>query len=151
MDVWPDRKIRNNADWYIRKHATGLTWRYTRLETHDPELIRRSGLQAGELPIVTSHISDASWYALTTRRVVGTLDGQDVELAATDVSAARWGNFKGYGHAQTEAMVLVDAARRELRLEYEIGLASMAPIYYFPFWAIKYPVLDKLKDDPAAC
>ena len=30
-------------------------------------------------------------------------------------------------------------------LEYETGKASMAPIYYFRYWKIKYPVLDMLR------
>jgi len=151
MDDWPDTKIRNNAVWYIRKHAMDPeSWRYTRLAEHHPEIVHRSGLQSGELPIVTSHISDSSWYALTTRRIIGTYDGCDINCAATDISEDRFGNFKGYGDAQTEKMILVRTGLPDLRLEYETSKASMAPIYYFRFWSIKYPILDKLKDDPNA-
>ena len=149
MDDWPDTKIRNNADWYIRKHAMDPeSWRYTRLADHHPEVVSHFGLQSGELLIVTSYISDSSWYALTTRRIVGTHDGSDIDLAATDISDDRFGNFKGYGDAQTEVMVLIDTAQRASRLEYETGKASMGPIYYFRFWSIKYAILDMLKDDP---
>ncbi|MGD2179501.1 hypothetical protein [Lusitaniella coriacea] len=126
------------------------SWQYTRLSQHHPEVFHRFTLQPSELAIVTSHISDSSWYALTTRRIVGSYGGCIVDLAATNVTEDRFGNFKGYGDAQTEIMVLVCSERLDLRLEYETGKASMAPIYYFRFWSIKYPILDKLKDNPNA-
>ena len=31
-----------------------------------------------------------------------------------------------------------------------IGKHTMTPIYYFRYWRIKYPVLDKLKAEPGA-
>ena len=135
MDDWPDTKIRNNLDWYIRKHVMDPeSWRYTRLADHHAEVIHHAGLQTGEIPIVTSHISDSSWYALTTRRIIGTLDGTDVDLTATNITDEKFGNFKGYGNALTEIMVIVRSGQPDTRLEYETGKASMAPIYYFKFW-----------------
>ncbi len=151
MDDWPDRKIRNNAEWYICKHAMHPeSWRHTRLAKHHPDVIHRAVLQDGELPIVSSYISDSSWYVLTTRRIIGAYAGDSVELSATDVCSDKFGNFKGYGTAQTEVMALTNNGKRTSRLEYETGKASMAPIYYFRFWSIKYPIINKLKDDPRA-
>jgi hypothetical protein len=62
-----------------------------------------------------------------------------------DVLEDRFGNFKGHGGKQTEVMTLVLADGREVRLEYETSLASMAPIYYLRYWKVKYPVLDMLR------
>ena len=45
----------------------------------------------------------------------------------------------------SELMRLRLANGRVLELEYETGPASMAPIYYFRYWTVKYPILAKLK------
>ena len=123
------------------------SWRYTRLPEERLTLPRGVDLQAGELPIVTSFISDSSCYTLTSRRVLGQLGGQDVDVPSVEVLDASFGNFKGYWGAETEVMTLI-CGETSVRLEYETGRASMAPIYYFRFWKIKYPVLDKLQYDP---
>ena len=45
-------------------------------------------------------------------------------------------------------MALHTSNGTEVKLEYETFKASMAPIYYLMFWKRKYPILDKLKDEP---
>lgn len=120
MSDWPDGKIRSTALWYIGKHTTTApTWRYTLLDGAHRDVLPRVQLRPGELPLVSSFFSEASWYLLTTRRVIGSYAARTVDVTAVG-------------------------------LQYETGRASMAPIYYFLYWKIKYPVLDKLKADPGA-
>jgi len=42
-------------------------------------------------------------------------------------------------------MTLRVNSRLRATLQYETGRASMAPIYYFRYWSIKYPILGKLR------
>src|SRR5262245_46626756 len=103
MTDWPDEKIRSVALWYIKKHSMDPTaWRWTRLGEPCPEITCLVQLQTGELPIVSFWRSDASWYLFTTRRILGSYSGNDVELSAITVSKDRFGNFKGHGGKETE-------------------------------------------------
>ncbi len=149
MTDWPDEKIRSVALWYIKKHSMDPTaWRWTQLAEPQPEVMGKVQLQPGELPIVSFFRSEASWYLLTTRRILGSHTGQAVELSALDVVKDRFGNFKGHGGHETEVMALQASDGSEVKLEYETFTASMAPIYYMMFWKRKYPILDKLKAEP---
>jgi hypothetical protein len=151
MSDWPDAKIRSTALWYIGKHTMDPpTWRYTLVGNAHPEVLSRAELGPGELPLVSFFLSEASWYVLTTRRVIGAYSGQRVQPGALDVLDARFGNFKGYGGTELEVMTLRLASALQAALQYETGRASMAPMYYFRYWKIKYPILDKLKAEPNA-
>jgi hypothetical protein len=149
MTDWPDDKIRSVALWYIKKHSMDPTeWRWTRLGEPGADIIRLVQLQIGELPIVSYWRSDASWYLFTTRRILGSYSGNNVELSAMAVSKDHFGNFKGHGGKETEVMTLQTSDGSEAKLEYETFTASMAPIYYLMFWKRKYPILDKIKAEP---
>jgi hypothetical protein len=146
MSGWPDEKIRSTALWYIGKNtADPPTWRYTRVGDAHAEVLSRAAWEPGELSIVSFFLSESSWYVLTTRRVVGAYSGHEVKAAALDVLAQRFGNFKTYDGAAVEVMALQFADGKEAALQYETGPASMAPVYYFRYWEIKYPILEKLK------
>jgi hypothetical protein len=88
---------------------------------------------------------EGSWYLLTTRRILGCFSEQAVQVAALDVLEDQFGDFKGRGGRATDIMTLRLVGGGEVRLEYETGSASMAPIYYFRYWKFKFPILDKLK------
>lgn len=151
MDDWPDAKIRATALWYIGKHAMDPpTWRYTLVGSAHSEVLGRTELEPRELPLVSFQFSDASWSLFTTRRVVGEYSGRRVNVAALDILEHRFGNFKGYGGAELEVVTLRLAGGQEAALQYETGRASMAPIYYCRYWKFKYPILDKLRDEPGA-
>jgi hypothetical protein len=146
MSVWPDAKICSTALWYIGKHAMDPpTWRYTLLGDAHPEVRGRAELELGELPVVSFFLLAECWYVLTTRRVVGTYSGRRVKAATLDVLKTRFDNFKGYGGAELEVMTLRLPDGVEAELQYETDRASMGPIYYFRYWKIKYPILDKLR------
>jgi hypothetical protein len=151
MSDWPDAKIASTALWYIGKHTMAPPrWRYTLLGAALAEVSSRAELEPGELPLVSFFLSEASWYLLTTRRVVGAYSGRRVSVSALDVGEDRFGDFKGHSGAAVDVMTLRLASAEDIALQYETGLASMAPIYYFRFWKIKYPILDKLKAAPSA-
>ena len=154
MTDWPDQKICSTALWYIEKAAMDPpTWRHTRIGKCHPEVSSRVQLQPGELVVVSSFLSDASWYLFTTRRILGSYGGQGVEMVALDVLDFDFANFKGYGQLdilqddflkscgekETEVMTLRHVSGIEARLEYETGRASMAPIFYMRYWKIKFP------------
>jgi hypothetical protein len=146
MIDWPDTKIRSTALRYINQHAMDLpTWRYTLVGTAQPEVLSRIELKPGELPLVSCFLGEASWYLLSTCRVLGAYADQNVDVAALDVHADHFGNFKGSGGARIELMTLRLTDGLEATLQYETGKASMAPIYYFRYWNIKYPLLGKLR------
>jgi len=131
MHDWSDEKIRNIMNWHIERYSMEPeTWQFTRLTNHHPEVLKLCNLNPGELPIVTSFITNLSWYALTTRRIIGTYYGCFVDVRTTDVTKIRFINFKGYGGNQTEIMTLKIIDMPDAQLEFETGVASMAPIYF---------------------
>jgi len=151
MSDWPDAKIRSTALWYIGKHTMDPpTWQWTLVGAAHPEVLARVELEPCELPLVSFSVSNATWYLLTTRRVLGHHSGRRVRVGALDVLENNFGDFKGHGGAKLQVMTLRLAGGREAALQYETGRASMAPIYYFRYWTIKYPILDKLKAEPNA-
>lgn len=146
MSDWPDEKIRSTSLRYITKHLMDTsTWRATVVGAMHPELGLSVEMKPGESPIVSCFHSEASWYVLSTRRVLGACRGRAVDLAVLDVAKQSFGDFKGHGGSATEFMNLESANGQSAWLEYECGKASMAPIYYFRYWTIKYPVLNKLQ------
>ncbi len=150
MSDWPHQKIRNIAMWYINKHAMEpSTWAYTRLTGHSKELTGRAKLNTGELPIVTCQTATDSWYVFTTYRVIAEHAGHRINTPATQVELGSLGDFKGHDGARTRQVSLVLSGCDSKTIEYETGRASIAPFYYFTFWGIKYPILDKLKFDPS--
>lgn len=118
-------------------------WRYTKLDELHPDLPAAFALEADERALVTFLMDASHWYVMTTGRVLGANDGL-IAFRPLEVTSAKWGNFKyGTEDATTEARFdLVDG--RTVRLVYEVGYASMAPIYYDRFWNLQYPILGKL-------
>jgi hypothetical protein len=118
MTDWPDEKIRSTALWYVGKHSMNPElWRWTRFREPHPEVMARVVMQPGELPLISFFLSEASWYLLTTRRVVGSYFGQGVDVAALDVREDRFFNFKGLGGQETEVMTLRLNSGAEVMLE----------------------------------
>lgn len=153
---WPHAKIRATALWFIGKHSMDPpTWRYTLLGDAHSEVLGRVVLEPGERPLVSFSFSETSWYLFTTRRVLGEYAGERVEAAARDVLGSESRDPKGRRGAELAVMTLhidvgEDVPLRKAPLQIETGRACMAPIYYLRYWKFKYPILDRLKDDPAA-
>lgn len=119
-------------------------WACTRLGVVDPRMAEGARLDPGELPVVSSYLSDVSWSVLTSRRVIGAYFTHRVEVETKTVSATGFGNFKGYGGKGVEVLTMNCGDDREMRIEYETGAAAMAAMYYFKFWELKVPHLAAL-------
>ncbi len=137
-----DAKIQKLCIAHIEKHSMDThEWQHTILGRFHEGI---GALRSDELPIVSIYFSPASWCALTTQRVLGTYFGHLVDVQTSDVIDSSFGNFKGHGSKTIEVLTLGTSSDKEVRLEYETGKASMAPIYYLQFWKRKYPILAKL-------
>jgi hypothetical protein len=146
MNGWPHAKIRTTALAYIGKHCMNPdTWRFTLIGDAHPGVITHARLEHDEAPLVSFWLGEESWYLFSTRRILGSYGGKNVEAAALDVREDHFGDFKGIQGAELELMYLHLDSGFDAVLQYETSKASMAPIYYFRYWHVKYPVLDKLK------
>jgi hypothetical protein len=82
---------------------------------------------------------------MTTARIFGVARGSQFDFSPLDVAQWRWGDFKHAGRSEVEIATFAMSNGTHLRIPYETGPASMAPIYYEHFWTIKYPILEKLE------
>jgi hypothetical protein len=137
-----DAKIQRLCIAHIEKCAMDINdWTHTVLgRCHD----ERIALGENELPVVSIYFSADSWTLLTTRRVLGSYLGCGVNIPTLEIAGSNFGNFKGQGNKGSDVFALQTLSRQEMRLEYETGKPSMAPIYYFRFWAKKAPLLEML-------
>jgi hypothetical protein len=142
---WPDRAAYDIAVASIRRHSMDVDkWAWTSIAALRPELAHRLFLHAQELPLVSAFISDKSWCAFTTRRIVACHQGRIQELDPRYGIESDHGNFKGIDANRTDVgmgAIPTEVARiRSLRtaepltLEFETGNASMAVIYACMFW-----------------
>jgi hypothetical protein len=152
--VTEDDKILRIAVELIRRHSMAPgEWANTHIGRLHPLLSDVLHLTSEEYVLTSALISNVSWYAFTTRRVVSQLAGQMNELDPRAGLKGSFGNFKGYlpgtnntlGAIPIEVATLTNNLGATLRFEFETGRPSMAPIYATRFWSIKYPVLDKLR------
>ncbi len=104
-------------------------WEHTLIAELHPELREDVRLSPNEMVLVSCFFSKASWYAITTRRLVGAYYGRRAEVVAKDIEEHNFGNFKGYGQMEREVMTIRSLDSPETRFEYETGKPSMAPIY----------------------
>ena len=58
------------------------------------------------MPLISFFLGEASWYLLTSRRVVGAYSGRRVEAAALDVQQDDFGGSCGHGGVEVEVMTL---------------------------------------------
>ena len=154
-----DAKIQDIALNYIRKHVVGgcSKWPSTTLGVLHPLLASHLSLDHGELVLVSAFFSCESWYAFTTRRIVGQFQGALQSLDPSQGIRSSFGNFKGYGPAGREdsqpevgviprevATITAADSRAVVRFEFETWEASMLPIYAARYWIVKHPAIDKL-------
>jgi hypothetical protein len=144
VDAWPHAKIYAAASRYIRKSCARVPdWRYTKLDDIHAELSSQIALDRGERVIVSCYIDPSHWYVMTTARILGCYL-QAFSLQPLDVANWDWGDFKHGGTDGIGIARIQVAGASSVNFAYEVGYASMAPIYYERFWSIKFPVLDKL-------
>jgi hypothetical protein len=142
---WPHEKIRSIALGYIRKHCMKEDeWRFTRLDSLPERLTRIIHVEEPERAIVSCFVDGLNWSAMTTTRMFGVCRGSQFSCSPLDVRHWRWGDFKHSGRSEVEVATLALANGTHVKVPYETGAASMAPIYYERFWTTKFKVLDKL-------
>lgn len=146
-DAETDTRIKRFVVQFIREASMKeQDWLFTRLESTDERLSDLLELEVGELPIVSCYVDDYWHYLLTSRRVLGRSGSEDFVAKTTDVQDWSWGNFKRELRAELELAELTLKDQTRIRMAYETGYASMAPIHYAKWWRIKYPILHKLAD-----
>ncbi|MEM8953191.1 MAG: hypothetical protein AAGD22_03480 [Verrucomicrobiota bacterium] len=116
------------------------SWEMTLLDRcHDPIAF---GIPLGEdeFPLVSFYAGEGDWTLYTTHRLIGEVSGKRSEITRPDFGSTDFGNFKQDLDSPrvTEATIRCKGDSRVFL--YESGYASMAPIHYFKFWNIKWPV-----------
>src|SRR5262245_9114222 len=135
MSDWPPEKTHAICLASIRRHAINeANWRFTHLDALPERLGRIAPLEAGELSIVSCFIDAQRWYVMTTGRVFGLASGTRFSCSPLEVTQWRWGDFKRSGRAEAALATLALANGTHVRVPYETGPASIAPIYYELFW-----------------
>ncbi len=147
-----DEKIQDIAVAMIRRHSMNPEeWRYTSIGALRSDIGQQLPLSPGELVLVSAFFSEESWYVFTTQRIVSKFEGSVALLDPHRGIDSEFGNFKGYprgnntllGSIATATATLKNSGSR-LRLEFETGKPSMAPIYATKYWSQKHPILHKL-------
>ena len=150
MNAWPHNKIYNNVHWEILRHSMEPAgWLFTRITNHHESVVRHIDASAGELAVVTAKTAESNWYALTTRRMIGVLDGVNFDIAADKITRCDFGqNAKGHGGVQLATANVTLSGGKSMNFEFETGRAWMAPECYTSWWVRKYAIFDSLKFDP---
>ncbi|WP_208513747.1 hypothetical protein [Variovorax paradoxus] len=107
-----------------------------------PKLASSVDLLPGELPIASGFLSDSSWWLISTRRVVSQYQGAQRDLDPKYGLEHEFGNFKGIKRSESPSAPSTSVAtvtslrtKDALQFEFEMGKASMAPIYACMFWS----------------
>jgi hypothetical protein len=143
--VTEDEKIQEIAVAMIRRASMNPEeWQSTVIGELHPQLRGHLSLDFGELPLVSAFLSERSWYAFTTRRIISHLASDTQSLNPANGIAAQFGNFKGVGGPSIQTATVSTDSGATIRFEYETGKPSMAPIYASRYWTQKHPILHKL-------
>jgi len=136
--------IRKRCLEVIRKAAMNeSSWEMTILDAIHSSLSKRLKIKEGEYPIISFFAGDRDWTIYTTRRLIGESDGVSLEIESEDFASWDYGNFKQDLDSPRVIEAVTQHKGRKAGIRYESGYASMAPIYYFRFWKIKWPVWKK--------
>lgn len=100
-------------------------------------------LNDDEYALVSFFAGDADWTLYTTHRLVGEASYERTEIGRLDFGATHFGNFKQGLDSPRATPATIDSPQGSRVFLYESGYASMAPIHYFKFWSLKWPVWSK--------
>jgi hypothetical protein len=128
----------------IRKASMNVPhWEMTILDGIHPVIRESVRIEEGELPIVSFFAGLGDWTVYTTDRMLGEVDGTRTQIDRVDFGECDFGNFKQDLDSPRVTVAVISRGRKKSQFLYESGYASMAPIYYFRFWNIKWPVWKK--------
>ncbi|MFN8397829.1 MAG: hypothetical protein U0176_24635 [Bacteroidia bacterium] len=122
-----DQSIQSIALASVRRHSMDMeTW--TRTAISQALLMPSTDTSIGELPVVQLILDEFNWTQVTTRRVVGAIDGEIREVEFRELENCRWGFFKDPNSDRTR-MQLKGRLGTQLEFWIETGKPSMAMIY----------------------
>ena len=125
-----DERIANICLASIRRSSMDhQEWEYTKIGLLNGELVDLVKLKEVEIVLVSSFISEKSWYVMTTRRIICNHDGRVSEIDAQGINEHDFANFKGRDNRKIELAKISAENGQEVKFEFETGKASMAPIY----------------------
>ena len=121
----------------VRRHSMDThEWKHTVIGELHQNIKANFQARAGELVIASGSLSGNDWWAVTTRRVVGVLDGAYSELDPRFGIESKFGHFKGSANGGTEVAEIQSPKQRlTVRFRFETQKPSMAPIYACMFWS----------------
>lgn len=93
-----------------------------------------------ELPIISFFDGAGDWTVYTTNRMIGEIDGLRTEIRRSDFGRCNFRDFKQDLDSPRVTVATISCGKRKSQFYYESGYAAIAPIYYFRFWRIKWPV-----------
>jgi len=117
-----------------------ISWERTLLDQMHSQLETVVDLESDELPIISFFVSEVDWTLYTTHRLVGQHDGFYSEVSQAEFGKTDFGDFKGDLDSPRIEPASVRSNQGDRTFLYETGFASMAPIHYFKFWSLKWPV-----------
>jgi hypothetical protein len=142
MSLTESQHIRQHCLKVIRKASMHeKRWEWTILDAVHEVITRETALGEDEYPIVSFCAGPNDWTLMTTHRMAGSTAGHRNEIRSDDFGATDFGNFKQDLDSPRITRAIIEAGGRTQTFLYESGYASMAPIYYFRFWTLKWPVL----------
>ena len=138
MKLFESQFIRERCLKLIRKscmHEKG--WEMTLLDQCHDSIARHVPLDDHEYPLVSFFAGDGDWSLYTTHRLVGETSGIRTEIRSSDFGSV---DFKQDLDSPRVTKAAIHCQQGSKAFLYESGYASMAVIYYFMFWSLKWPV-----------
>ena len=115
-------------------------WERTLLDQTHPRIRDFIKNLDDELAIVSFFAADDDWTLYTTHRMVGEHEGIRAEISRDEFCDTDFGDFKGDFDSPRIETAAIRFGKKSRLFYYETGYASMAPIHYFKFWRLKWPV-----------
>lgn len=133
--------IRDRSLKLIRESSMNVdAWDMTLLNRCHNAISSILPLKDGEYSLISFYAASGDWTLYTTRRIVGEVNGVRFECESSEYGAVDFGNFKLSLDSPQVAIAKIRTENGDVQFRYETGYASMAPINYFKFWNLKWPV-----------
>jgi hypothetical protein len=114
-------------------------WEWTILDRVHEVVAAHTAFGKEEYPIVSFCSGSHDWTLMTTHRIIGSLEGGQIEISRDEFGTTDFGDFKQDLDSPRITQARVKVRGKNQIFLYESGYASMAPIYYFRFWSLKWP------------
>jgi hypothetical protein len=142
MSLTESQFIRERCLRLIRKASMHeKRWEWTLLDQAHELVARQIALRDDEYPIVSFCAGADDWTLMTTYRMVAVVDAERSEIERDAFNTTDdFGNFKQDLDSPRITPAKIKVRGNSHTFLYESGYAAMAPIYYFRFWSLKWPV-----------